>query len=385
MTDFNFNFNYLVNLDGGISTPSRRKLVLKTNTPSDLSKALVLYQPFPGGQCIGRNLVLNANTKYKPASHLLKPKNKIESKEKHTKACEKPDPKKSSYGNMFLFGMVLVVTVILSLTRSNENWDLCDTKSMVVDLKLLKHELTTNLYGQLSAAKSILDALEEFQVTVEQMAVLILLGGPGTGKTWTTHLIANSMSEQTNQVSLHLGPWASSQDIQMAFNEIKCCRWNLIFIEDSDYADSQQIGTLLDMVSSVSQNTTCTRRKIVMILTSNYGQKEFAELLFQERERFGTRYSVSHEDIHETIKKLTSPLINGFAQRKVPFIPVPYLPLEKMQLEQCIHNDLELKKKTAPPDVIDKIIQHFRFIPPRKDYFVAAGCKTVPTFVNLYA
>lgn len=373
-----------MNLNGETSTSSRRKLVLKTNTPSDLSKALVLYQPFPGGQCVGRNLVLNADTECKPARHLLKPKIKTESKEKIKKTHEKSDPKKSSYSNMFLLGMVLAVTVILSLTRSNRDRDLCDTKSMVVDLKLLKHELTTNLYGQFSADTSIINALEEFQVTDEQMKVLILLGGPGTGKTWTTHLIANSMSEKTNQVSLHLGPWSSLQEIQAAFNKLKCCRWNFIFIEDSDYADSQQIGTLVDMVSSVSQNISCARQKIVMILTSNYGQKEFAKLLFRELERLGTRYTVSHEDIRETVKKLTSPLINGFAQRKVPFIPIPYLPLEKMQLEQCIHNDLVLKKKVAPPDVINKIIQHFRFFPAPKDYFVVAGCKTVPTFVNLY-
>ncbi|XP_057373017.1 torsin-2A-like [Daphnia carinata] len=366
-----------------ISNPSRRKLVLKTHA-SDPSKALVLYQPFPGGQCIGKNLALNANTECKPANHFLKPTNKIESKEKCKKTCETSDPKTSSYGNIFLLGVILIVTVILSLTSSYKDWDLCDTKSMEVDLKLLKHELTTNLYGQLPAAKTIIDALEELQVTVEQMAVLVLLGGPGTGKTWTTHLIANSMSEQTNQVSLHLGPWSNLQEIQMAFHELKCCHWNLIFIEDSDYANSQLIETLLDMVSSVSQNISCARQKIVIILTSNYGQKEFAELLFHERERFGTRHTVSHEDIRETIKKLTSHLINGFAQRKIPFVPVPYLPLEKMQLEQCIHNDLQLKKKVASPDLIDKIIQHFRFIPPRKDYFVAAGCKTVPTFVNLY-
>lgn len=359
--------------------------MLKTSTPSDLSKALILYQPFPGRQYIGRNLVSNTESERKPASKKTIPKVKTEYEKKIKMTHKKPDEKTFNYGKIFLLGIVLVLIVILSITMSSKDWDLCETTFVAMDLKSLKHTLNTSLHGQLLAVKTIVDVLEEFQVTVEYLAVLVLLGGSGTGKTWTTHLIADSLSDQANRVTLHLGPWSNSQEIQMMFSRLECCRWNFVFVEDSDYADSQQIGTLLDVVSTVSQNISCSRRKIVMILTSNYGQKEFGELLYQELEKVGTRSTISQEELQRTASKLISPLINTLSQRKVPYVPVPYLPLEKMQLEQCIYNDLALKKKTVPPNVINKITQHFRFFPPRKEYFVVSGCKTVSSFVNLYS
>lgn len=380
--------NYLVNYNGETMTSSRRKLALKTQ-PGDLSKALILYQPFPGKLSFGRNLALSTDPvkECKPDIQQLETQCETKTKKQYKQTCDKSDPKKLSPGNRFSLGFVVVAVVIFSLISSIiRDDDICESSnSMTIDLKLLSSELKTNLFGQELAVTTIANVLEEFQVTVEQLTVLVLLGGSGTGKTWTNHLIGNSLPEHANQATLHLGPWSSSQEIERAFKSLECCRWNFFFIEDSDYADNQQIETVLDWAVYVNQNISCSHRKIVVILTSNYGQKEFAELLLQERENSGTRWTMNLVNLQEAASKLTSPLINAFAQRRLHFTPVPYLPLEKMQLEQCIRQDLMFKKKSASVDVINKITQHFQFVPPQKKYFVTSGCKTVSTFVNLYS
>lgn len=388
---------YTVNIYDGETIPavSRRKLLLKNNASvqSDLSKAVILYQPFPGKQVFGRNLVSSTahfntrhTSKLKTDASPLKIKTEFTSQIKQS--CQIPDcnrPTSVSNGVSSLLIIALVIVIVILFFSSSKVYDKCEKNSMSVDLNLLENELNTHLYGQSIAVKTILNILEELQVTVQQLAVFVLLGGTGTGKTWTTHLIGNSMPEGVNRVNLHLGQWSNLQDIEEAFRQVdRCCHWNFLFVEDSDYASSQQIEAVLNLVWSYSQNTTCSHRKVVVMLTSNYGQSEFTELLLREREQMGTRLSINQFHIKETAMQLTSPLLNALTSWKVPYTPVPYLPLEKMQLEQCIRHDLLSKKKTASPELMNKIIQHFRFLPHRKEYFVASGCKTVSSHVNLY-
>lgn len=382
--------NYLVTYYGGTTT-ARKKLELKTQY-GDLSKALIPYRPL-GKLTFARNLVVTTDPvkDCKPDIQNVKVEAKLKKEKQFNETCEKPGhcSKKLSlcFGNRFTLGISVVAVVIFSLISPNiRDYDLCESSnSTTLNLKFLINELKTNLYGQALAIKTIADVLEEFQVTVEHLTVLVLLGGSGTGKTWTNYLIGNSLPEHANRLTLHLGPWSSSQEIDGAFKSLECCRWNFLFIEDSDYADNQQIETVLDQLFGINQNISCNRRKIVVILTSNYGQKEFTELLLQEREKSGTRLTINHLNVRETAIKLTSPLIDAFVQRGLHFTPVPYLPLEKMQLEQCIHHDLMLKKKSGSAVLLSKVMEHFRFFPSRKKYFVSSGCKTVSTFVNLYS
>ena len=371
-------------------TFSRRKLLLKPSAlSSDISKAVVLYQPFQGKPIIGRNLVKKEPIlECKPQAKCLNTPSGVTQPVPFNPPCPTVNSsghKKFSFGNNFLLVTILIAIVIFSFNSSKVS-DNCEHNSMSVNLKLLEHELTTHLYGQTAAVKTILNMLAEFQVIVDQVTVFVLLGGSGTGKTWTTHLIGNALvSEDVNRVNLHLGSWSTAQDVEEAFRAVECCRWNFLFIEDSDYASIQQIETLLDAVGTLNQNSSCSRRKVVVFLTSNYGQREFAELLLRERDQSGTRWTLSHELLHEVASKLTSSLIDGFVKRKLPFTPVPYLPIEKMQLERCIHHALLLKKKSASPDIVNKIIEHFQFVPPPQNYFVSSGCKTVSSYVNLYS
>lgn len=391
-------------------TSSRKLFNFKPRTSidhSDLSKAVVLYHPYPGKQAIGRNLVSSDHLNNIPRKANPNGFNITEKREKLmtksqiptlTQQSEHSDFKGTEcisikcistsftlQKHSFLVFLLVAITVILLFSSSIVN-DKCEPGSVTIDLKLLQNKLGTLIYGQTIAIKTIFNVLEELEVTVQHLAVFVLLGGTGTGKTWTTYLIENSVPQSVKIIRLHLGPWSNPQEIEERFRNIdECCRWNFLFIEDSDYASKLQIEKLLDLVSVVRENTSCSHGKVIVMLTSNYGQKEFVEFLSKDREKMKTMSSTATQlRVQETISKVTSPLLDALTWRNIPFTAVPYLPLEKTQLEKCIHFDLSTKNKSSSSELVSKVIQHFRFIPPQKEYFVESGCKTVSSHVNLY-
>lgn len=188
------------------------------------------------------------------------------------------------------------------------------------------------------------------------------------------------------QMNLHLEPWASKEKLVHIFDSIKCCSWNFLFIEGSDYAVDQQIEMLADILNHINSNSSsCHQRKVVVMLTSNYGQKELALQLYEEVQVTGSRTTLSITRFQETLHQITSPLIAALKERKVPFTPVPYLPLGKAEVERCILHDMKLKKKPASQQVLNSIISDIRFVPPRLEYFAASGCKSVSNQVNLHS
>lgn len=185
-------------------------------------------------------------------------------------------------------------------------------------------------------------------------------------------------------MNLHLESWTSVEKMEQIFYGIQCCSWNFIFIEDSDDASNHQIEMLAYMLSHIRKNSSCHYHKVVVMLTSTYGSRELARLLYDEIENTGSRTTLTNTRLQETANQVTSPLINSLLLAKVPFTPVPYLPLGKREVEHCILHDFAAKKQQASQEVIDNILSHLRFEPSRLEYFSVSGCKRVSTQVNVY-
>ncbi len=363
-------------------TPRRKQLVLRaTSQPSDLSKALIPYQP--SGKSLTarmRNLASNHTM-----TSLTQPE-KMSCEFKAPKSTPSAIPPTVSFSNQskYLFGILVTVTVLAALNSMVVFPSKCDSTALSVDLKALGNVLMHELYGQPVAVEVIMEHLEEFQVNVDQLAVYVLFGGIGTGKTWTTHLIRKSLPDRVNQVTIHLSPWSSLDDM---VNHVRrgiryCCRWNFLFIEDSDYSNLRQIEVLLEMLSEIGQhNGSCLYhpRKVVVMFTSGRGQKELAHLAlrhFQQPEK-------KEKLTQEASQLLSSPLTDCMVRKNISFIPVPYFPLSKREVWRCIERDLIRKKKVQSVEAVDFVLKNLRFVPEEFEYFAASGCKPVSSQVNL--
>lgn len=163
----------------------RKKLFLKTRLEkSDLTKALIPYQPLDKAR-FGKNLVCSSSINTSKV-------------EKSSKQCDlSTDSKDSAIPCLTLSNRLLnfvFLALLLCVTFFGCNAIIrqsikCDFSSVAINPEFLEKHLQQNLFGQPIASHLIISELHELEITIENLSILILLGGSGTGKTWTTHLV----------------------------------------------------------------------------------------------------------------------------------------------------------------------------------------------------
>lgn len=362
------------------SSVSRRKLVLKVEVKqSDLSKAVVLYQPPDKNIVIGRSLTacdINLReeqifSKSSQAGHIFFSTNP-------------EDQKRAPFSwKQILFVLVIIYMLLLTGWQTNTSHDPnCDCHSGIVDFSFLKDTLKKRLYGQEIAARTIIDELEQLQVTVTWKSIALLFGPSGTGKTWTTRLISSSLPVNAKQIKIHLD-LKSPLEIEGILNSISCCHFTFVLIEDSDFANQHQIGALVKWLAVNRTSRYPSSQKLFILLTSNFAELQVYEAFLKNNHR---NRSFSGASLLADAERSNSLLVSSMDAAGLEFTPIPYFPLEKNHVELCVRDDLMAKSKwPTTQQTLARILENIRFLPPGLDHYAASGCKNVATQVNLYS
>jgi len=169
------------NLTENFQAVPRKKLFLKRRLEkSDLTKALIPYKSLDKDR-FGRSLT------YSSSSKTLKVENS--SKQCYTTDSAIPHFKLSHRGLNFVYLFLLLCVVHFGYYAINGGSKKCDLSSVTINPELLGKQLQHYLHGQPMASHLIMNELRELEISTEHLSVLILLGGSGTGKTWTTLLV----------------------------------------------------------------------------------------------------------------------------------------------------------------------------------------------------
>lgn len=64
---------------------------------------------------------------------------------------------------------------------------------------------------------------------------------------------------------------------------------------------------------------------------------------------------------------------------------VPFLPLEKKHVKQCVIRELQKRKLPYQEDIVEKIASQMQYEPPGLEVYSVSGCKNVPYKVDLFA
>lgn len=62
---------------------------------------------------------------------------------------------------------------------------------------------------------------------------------------------------------------------------------------------------------------------------------------------------------------------------------VPFLPLERRHVKQCVQDDLIAKKLPVTTEIIDKVARELTYWPSDKQIFSKSGCRKVKGKVDL--
>ena len=169
------------NLTENFQAVPRKKLFLKRRfEKSDLTKALIPYKSLDKDR-FGRSLTYSSSSRTQ----------KVENSSKQCDTTDSAIPrfKLSHRGLNFVYLVLILCVVCFGYNAINGGSKKCDLSSVTVNPELLGKKLQHYLYGQPMAATLIMNEIRELEITIEHLSVLILLGGSGTGKTWTTLLV----------------------------------------------------------------------------------------------------------------------------------------------------------------------------------------------------
>lgn len=75
---------------------------------------------------------------------------------------------------------------------------------------------------------------------------------------------------------------------------------------------------------------------------------------------------------------------SGIIEQRLIDLLVPFLPLKKHHVKQCVANEVARQGLQAPPDVIQAVAESVTYFPEEDKVFSSTGCKTVASRIPFF-
>ncbi|XP_026328604.1 uncharacterized protein LOC113236659 [Hyposmocoma kahamanoa] len=215
-----------------------------------------------------------------------------------------------------------------------------------IDLDMIEHKLSKNLYGQVEAVQNILKALE----TNEKTKILVIYGGTGVGKTFAVSMILENILSSSNVYHFTMPSFADDFSPEYLFG-MTVCNNSLVVVDDLTIKDKnikKHIEEIIDKSKDLGKRMT-----IILIYNCDIVTKGFIK-------------RCNEEFLHVLKQNL-----HGI---KTAMYYIKFNRLKLDHLIQCIIT--ELKNLQLPLDemMLAEILVHFNV--------TQDGCKSVYSKIN---
>ncbi|VDD91729.1 unnamed protein product [Enterobius vermicularis] len=305
-----------------------------------------------------------------------------------------------------------VVSVAETVSSSYQNFkcrlqECCYDVIMDIDkfiYLVLEYLIHSQLYGQHLAKKVILKAISSHWLNrnPNKALVISLHGTPGTGKTYTSQMIAQSMfrkGEKSNYV--HMLPstlhFSDSRIVQQYKNDLKSwirgnislCDRNLFIFDEVDKAPQTVFDVVKPFTDYHSNIDGVDYRKSIFIFISNAAGGEVADRTLEHYNRGDEREQITLEEMEEPIALNVYNSIGGMEESQLIASSlidhfVPYLPLERKHVILCIEKYLKSRFVTPTKKRVESIADSMNYFPKSSGVYSSSGCKRVNQKVDLY-
>ncbi|XP_068681706.1 uncharacterized protein [Montipora foliosa] len=264
--------------------------------------------------------------------------------------------------------------------------------------------LKAELYGQHVAQKIITVALKNHfrKNNVCKPLVFSFHGWTGTGKTFVSNIITEHIFKRKMQspfvhkfiVPLHF-PHESEVN---TYNEqlkgwirgnVSHCRKGALFIFDEmDKIHSGMMDTIKDAILDYrGKSTTAGYQNMVFIFLSNSGgqaiNNHVLRHVFEGKIRENLTSSELENIFHGVIENTPDIWFADLLKEDVIDHLVPFLPLERMHVKQCIRRDLIKKGFAVEETMVKNIADQMDYFPKGHNFFSVSGCKKVSSRVDV--
>lgn len=291
--------------------------------------------------------------------------------------------KRLAGGLAFLFKSCLMgISLILLLLASFSSLRTLSctlSRDQQINVKQVQEALHNSVFGQHLAIDTIVDALEDFTNSPNNVMVLLLTGWLGTGKTLTSGLLRDHFPLPANvhefNVPVHFADPTNFPVLDDVVSHIKrSCGPSLVILED---LDDGSVATLNRLAHFVRQLDSSNNGTLVVATTSLGGQainRRMLELM---------QIPMPREDV--AIKHIAEALSNDDLPLAIlePVL-VPFLPLTRDHVRQCIQKEVAAQHGggVATKQDVKVILEELSFFSDTFPIFSRTGCKRVSSKVD---
>ncbi|XP_028394953.1 torsin-1A-like [Dendronephthya gigantea] len=276
----------------------------------------------------------------------------------------------------------------------------CNDKWISQELPNLKAELSNKVFGQHIAIQVVHKAIEGHikNKSPSKALVLSLHGSTGCGKNHVSNIIADSLYKLGRKskyrhliIATHDFPHKErlpeykDKLINFISEKVKACPKTLFIFDEVDKVPEGLMDTLRPFLEHHEKVDGVDYRKSIFILLSNTGAEMINGFVINHWRKGNKREDLTFKDLEPVINNGAfnikgglwhSNLIKNFL---IDFF-VPFLPLERSHVKECIRADLLAKNVTVTETMINEVANLLQYSSPDK-IFSSTGCKQVSTKV----
>ncbi len=168
------------------------------------------------------------------------------------------------------------------------------------------------------------------------------------------------------------------------FRNLSSCAINLVIFDELENA-SEAVVKGIERVLTDLKELRLNSTRIVVVLISSSGGTHINSLVYDHFRTGISREDIRTANVLESLKATEAAqwVLNLHSEGLIDEV-VPFLPLERKHVAQCIELDVETKRETcANPHVVAQVLNELEFFPQDDPLYSVAGCRRVGTKVDL--
>lgn len=266
-----------------------------------------------------------------------------------------------------------------------------------------RHELNTTsldanlhkrVFGQHIALNVISKALVEYMSRQKPRKPLVLSfhGWTGVGKNHVVNIIAEELDPLAVHkiiMPLHSARYADepSQRLTYWVSSNLANPYTVLFVIDElSKASPEFLLGLYDLLSNWQERIP-VRSHVAVILLSNTGGTAINDYVYKSLGDGRPRESITHHDVIAPFFTTTfhNTWLHRFIANGLIAHIVPFLPLDRSHVVECIEAYMRTRRMVATASVVDRVLAELRFFPGDWPVFSTTGCRQVAGKVDLIA
>uniref|UniRef100_A0A2C9JJF6 Torsin-1A C-terminal domain-containing protein n=1 Tax=Biomphalaria glabrata TaxID=6526 RepID=A0A2C9JJF6_BIOGL len=267
--------------------------------------------------------------------------------------------------------------------------------------RVLEMDLDSNVFGQHIAVNIIPSKLETYLQKFHLIAnpqleckplVLSFHGWTGVGKNYVSKIISVTLyhSNWNYFIIPYHFPHEAFQSLYRTqiktwiVNNVTECNINVVVIDEMDKAYPEIVEGIADSIIALTKPCHKSVPTIFLLLSNSFAvdiNREF--LSFMRASHQNSREQFAFQDVHSISEENVDSWFTYLSHKNLIDAFVPFLPLEKKHVIQCIKRELVSKRFSTDSRSIDNILKELSFSVFGELELSNTGCKRVADKVDL--